>query len=639
MDIKNKARNKMKKEYAKQQIKREQNFYKSMVTSKDGEDVFALFNERNLVKVILLVTVFLQLVSLATTFKGSKVYFGGIKLPLGISAPFLFAFAIQLIVFYVSNSLRANFKKWLVVVLTLATLCSTYFSYIGIYNYINSPINYLEERYNQIYENLTDKYNIQREEFRNSMKEGVFNLTNTISSKHTELTKKIEKNKELQKKIDGIKVKSGTISAQTGGIKKPNINDYNGDTSRYYSDMAKYNAAIGSMVNEANKQDSDLKNSLYENEVKAILGGKTLDEFNKESINDETLKTQIEKVVNEGYLLITQEPKDISIIDKISAIQTYCQGFIINSSGKSDDFTTLLSSLNSLSMQMGNKDEGEAFQKNLNQFVVINEKKDKIMKDLTFLEGEVYKESYGTDIGESSLSEDDGMLLYSKMQVEIKNAAYLLNNIGNENIDINDDKYLIHNLYVLPVTNLILDNEARQMAWFCLAFAILVDGLSLIFALTNGKRKTPLFARKNADVIGKSEEAMEEVLLLSILEPGLRCSEEELVDITRIRLEKFIAKFSLITEEVGNGYSMWASIKELKEYEVFIATLCQLNFGAIIKREDVIEGEEGSENYLVLRTKFIFWANDKISTLTKNKAYMERVQGLGDGYIEGGEII
>ncbi|MGL5331118.1 MAG: hypothetical protein ACRDD7_17780, partial [Peptostreptococcaceae bacterium] len=81
MDIKNTTKNKIKEEYEKKKIKKEQNFYKDMVTLKDGGGAFALFNERNLTKVILLVTVFLQLVSLATTFKGSVVYFGGIKLP------------------------------------------------------------------------------------------------------------------------------------------------------------------------------------------------------------------------------------------------------------------------------------------------------------------------------------------------------------------------------------------------------------------------------------------------------------------------------------------------------------------------------------------------------------------------------
>ncbi|MGL5153039.1 MAG: hypothetical protein ACRC7N_20970, partial [Clostridium sp.] len=116
MNLKNNIRKKTKNSYNKHLIKKEQNFYKNMISSKEAGGNLGFFNEGNLAKVILLVTVFLQIVSLATTFKGSQVYFGGIKLPLGISAPFLFAFGIQLIVFYVSNTLRANLKKWLIVV-------------------------------------------------------------------------------------------------------------------------------------------------------------------------------------------------------------------------------------------------------------------------------------------------------------------------------------------------------------------------------------------------------------------------------------------------------------------------------------------------------------------------------------------
>ncbi|MGL5152664.1 MAG: hypothetical protein ACRC7N_19085, partial [Clostridium sp.] len=182
-------------------------------------------------------------------------------------------------------------------------------------------------------------------------------------------------------------------------------------------------------------------------------------------------------------------------------------------------------------------------------------------------------------------------------------------------------------------------NDGRQMAWFCLLFAALVDGLSLIFALTNGKNRTSLFAKRNFDVVGKSEEAMEDVLILSIIEKGKIYSDYELVDVIRVRLERFLNKFSLVTETIGEGYAMWAPIKELKEYEVFIATICQLNFATMIKREDIYSEEEsGDETYVLIKNKFIFWINEKINSLTRNKAYMERVIELKNNYDNGGEM-
>lgn len=189
-------------------IKKEQQVYQHMLRGTDYRGTEVVFNQRTLAWLVVVVTVFLQLISLATTFEGSKVYFGGVALPFGISAPLLFALSIQLIVFCMSHTIRKQFKAWLVMILVMATLCSTYFSYIGIYNHINSPVDYLEERYKQIYGKMTEQYQLVIDQADNNMKEYVFDLVGEVTKGHTGLVKQVAEYSELSKKLDGIKVPS-----------------------------------------------------------------------------------------------------------------------------------------------------------------------------------------------------------------------------------------------------------------------------------------------------------------------------------------------------------------------------------------------------------------------------------------------
>ena len=158
---------KLEQYFKKNALKQEQQFYQNMLRGNDYRGTDIIFNQNTLGWLIVLVTMFLQLISLATTYEGSKVYFGGVNLPLGLSAPLLFALAIQLVVFCMSHTIRRYFRVWFILILCMATLCSTYFSYIGIYNHINSPVDYLQERYQQIYGNMTQKYELIKDQSEN----------------------------------------------------------------------------------------------------------------------------------------------------------------------------------------------------------------------------------------------------------------------------------------------------------------------------------------------------------------------------------------------------------------------------------------------------------------------------------------
>lgn len=645
MNLKHNIESKINNSYEKHKIKKEKEFYEDMLKDKRTARG-AFFSQRTLIGVVLVVTILLQVISLSTTFKGSKVYFGGIKLPLGISAPFIFALSIQTIVFYVSNTLRINMRKWLIVVLAISVLCSTYFSYIGIYNFINSPISYLNERYNQIYDNLSGKYYTVRETQKNDMKENIFNLSNEVNSECISLGKTIEKNVELKNKLDAIEVSSGNINAQTYELVKPNIYDYGDNMSAYYDAMAEYNRAVGNMVSDATNQDSNLKNELYQNEVKSILGGKTQEEFLKESIETQTNKESIEKSIEAIYLSILPDGVEKDTLNRLASIEKYCQSFIASGAGDAEVFTTAVSNINALVTQLGSDAKIENFQEKLNRFIVVNKKDKEVMKGLEEVKFSVYNSVNEKDTasGDVTLKEEDSMLLYTTMATEIRNAAYTLNQTleGENKIDLESETYILDNLYVLPIKNLLANKDGIEMAWFCLAFAMLIDGLTIIFALTNSKKNKTLFAKSNRQILGKSEEAMEDVIILSLMAGEKKYQGRALVVKTSERLLSFISGFSLLSEGIIDGYSMWCPIVDLSKYQMLIATLCQFNLAAIVKEGEIYtnksKGETNEVDLLLIKTKFVIWANDKIATLEVNRDYIESIDSLEKDYV-GEEVI
>ena len=462
MNLQNKFKEKLSNSHNKREIKKQQRFYENMITSSDENSTSIIFNKTSLAWLIVLVTLLLQLISLATTYKGSIVYFGGINLPFNLSAPLLFALSIQLIVFCVSHTLRSNFRKEFLIVLILATLCSTYFSYIGIYNYINSPLNYLEERYTQINSNISDKYETLRETNKSSITKTMLNLINDLSTSHASLSMEVDNNNKLSGDIANISIDNNIINSQTNSVSKPNINNYGDNLDQYYSDMAKYNAAIGNMITDSTKQDSSLKNELYNAQVNSILGGKSLDEFTAESIDTKSKKEQLEKGVNTSYTLISSEENSLTIDEKLLKIQNYCQNYIQGINGDKDIFTTILLNLNSQILIIKNESSIDNLQTQINEFLILNKKDSDIMKSFSDLKSIVYTNSTGNNYSDNvTLTEENAMELYSLMNSEVKSALYTLNHISSntEKINSNNEDYIIHNLYVLPVLNLFTLNE------------------------------------------------------------------------------------------------------------------------------------------------------------------------------------
>ncbi|MEG0153137.1 MAG: hypothetical protein RR744_08180 [Cellulosilyticaceae bacterium] len=293
-----------------------------------------------------------------------------------------------------------------------------------------------------------------------------------VDKTYSALTKQVAEDEALSKKLDGIKVESGKINAQTNALRKPNINNYGDNLEQYYADMAKYNAAVGTMITDTTKQDATLKSELYEQEVQAILGGQTKDAFVESSIETKTTQEQISKLVASMYKLIGMEAGEATIEEQIAAIQDYVLEFILTGNGDRDIFSTVLTNFYTQVVSLKGQNTLMNFKQDLNHYLILADKEESIMKPL---------EAVMTE----GVAEEDAMQLYTAMQTEIKNAAYILNQTKDlENpIDLTSSSYVMHNLYVLPIKNLVEAGGQKAMAWFCLAFAVLIDGLTLLFAL------------------------------------------------------------------------------------------------------------------------------------------------------------
>ena len=644
MQVKVWIKRRITKKYELHCIKKEQRFYQTMLTGEAYKGTQILFNQEILAWLIVVVTICLQMISLATTYEGSKVYFGGIVLPLGLSGAFLFALSIQTIVFYMSNAIRKCFKASMVVILIIATLCSTYFSYVGIYNHINSPIDYLTERYKQIYGNITDTYQVTQDETKNNMKEYTFELVASVNKMYTSLVKQVEENSKLNEKIQGIKVDSDKINPQTNALKKPNMSSYGDNLEQYYSDMAKYNAAVGNMITDATKQESNLKNQLYENEVKALLGGKTKASFTNDLIESEANKNQIEKMIQSMHQVIGGN-KDVKTFDeKLMDIQQYILDYILMGKGDSQIVSTVLTQLYSQAITGDGNNSFQDFKKDLNSFILLSQKDTVIMKPLENIILEVIQEGNNKATSQSSLKDKDAMVLFTKMQAQIKSAAYTLNQTGKdqETIDLNTPQYRMHNLYVLPIKNLIEQKDTRAMAWFCLAFAVLIDGLTLMFAVMEGKEKTLLLAKKNKDITGNSKDSIEALIMGAFISNENGKIQKDSVTDARDNLRIFIDNFSLLPEGIQEGYAMWCHMGQLGRWQTLVAILCQLNLARILDQEEIptkLSGQVMGGQYLLIRTKFIVWVNEKIVSLTANEAYIDDLQAMQKVNLNKGEFV
>lgn len=160
----------------------------------------SVFGTHSLLTMVAVVTLFLQLISFITTWNGARIYLGGVF----FLAPLLFALAIQCTVYFLSNSLRDKIAPMRVVVLLIATACSTYYSYIGVYNTVNPPQHYLETRYEEISRDLTGRYDQIQAGLASDVRNRMDALFDILTRGQTELAMEQARLESCREELSGV---------------------------------------------------------------------------------------------------------------------------------------------------------------------------------------------------------------------------------------------------------------------------------------------------------------------------------------------------------------------------------------------------------------------------------------------------
>ncbi|MGN0649808.1 MAG: hypothetical protein ACI4KM_05170, partial [Oscillospiraceae bacterium] len=212
-------------------------------------DIF-LFRENSLMIAAAVVSLMLQIISFFTTLDGARAYFEATF----AFAPLLFALAVQSVVYFLENNIgrRVTFGK--AAALTMAIICSSYFSYVGIYNNINPPSQYLQTTYKSYAKQLTAQLESLTDNNSTEYSDTVNSVFNGVIAQYTRLSAEITSLETLAEQINSAKPEA------SAGITPPRRADYED-----YADYAEaYSAYIAGYSSSANTEQAAQIKTLLE---------------------------------------------------------------------------------------------------------------------------------------------------------------------------------------------------------------------------------------------------------------------------------------------------------------------------------------------------------------------------------------
>lgn len=513
------------------------------------------FSEPVLVVLISVVTLLLQLISFATTWNGSKVYLEDI-FPY---ASLLFAIAIQATAYFLSNSLRTRAGFLKVAALLVALCCSTYYSYIGIYNSVNSPAGYLQETYVCITDELTQLYTGSLNENTESARDSINEAVSVIYARYSLLAGK-------QAAIDECHAALSEITtAYTEQLRAPKQSAY----ENYEDYVAAYKAYIAGISDGANTEKDSARTGIL-----ASYGFSSVEALNDASL---TAGTELSALTATGIT-----PDTIADIHTglTAAIEASLQGTAFSS-----HTTALLSKLAQAATLCGYDGLDAVSVKNTADLCAAASAAP-LCAEYTALVARLPE-------GQSNAA--NIMALKTSMDAELLHAILTLNSLlpEAEKLSLTDPAFMITDLYLLPIKAL-QDTATRLTAFFCLAVAALIDMLSVLFAVSVKKAK-PLWGKRTLFAAGFREYAPQ---IFACLPAS---------DAPAIPLYDFLHRFKPSPQTESDGYMMCTPMEQLTDYLPLCALLCQINLAKVIQNG----GEDGSD-ILLLKARFVFWANELI---------------------------
>lgn len=551
--------------------------------------MLTIFKDKRLVYVAAGVSLLLQIISFLTTYQGAEYYFKGIF----ILAPLLFAVAVQLVVYFLENSIRGRRNVTKIMALCLAMFCSSYFSYIGIYNNVNSPLTYYQETYTTYKNTLQATYDSLLAKAEKKAQQQLSTVTANLTTVVVGWDTKKQELQSVEKELDGVS------SANTTAMSAPVQKDY--DT---YEEYAKaYDAYVTSSTNGDATRVKKSTNSILKkygySDRQQVVGSLSEVEGKQQNMQQSVKKlckslgikytkkmgTDFENIRSTLADLVTEGSKDKALTQNIYKLVSLHNTYVTGTPVNADTIT---------------------------QCITLQQTKEK----------ELLAE-YG------DVSSKDPSTCKSNLQWEISKAVTEINRIytvleKEKKIDMKD--YTLEDIYVLPILRL-LQKDTRKMALICLTIALLTDVLSLLFAMMFCPEKEILKLKTVEELLDRDEPLFEKNIA-SALQLSLRKANGEtgVVDSrmneeTRNRLAEFLDYFDTSSVALDSGYSLQAPFSELGEYQALIALLCQLDLACILSDEEYQEvfGQVEGGLVVLLKTRFLLWCNNQWQQEVKEK--------------------
>ncbi|WP_418454496.1 hypothetical protein, partial [Allofournierella sp.] len=507
------------------------------------------------------VTLLLQCISFMTTLQGATLFLAGIF----TLAPLFFALAVQSTAWFLAGSLRAKITPLRCVALGLALLCSTYYSYVGIYNNVNPPASYLANEYAQIQNTLESAYSGYAASAWRTARDQVNGMVSALAERSTLLEQEQARLAACQAELAAAK------ASHAGGLRAPSRGSY----ADYEAYVKAYNAYLASVTANTGAEETAARQAIlaryaFAGEAELALAQAqntaalaSLDAASASlAAGGETTALRLEQARADllGALTAAEASGELPAESR-SALARLVQLYS-SVTGSASSTNDLLAPLDAL---LGAPPAG-----------------------LTASFNSLAAQLPGGQVTKANAQE-----MKRLMSAQILAAVLRVNALAPESeaLDAGSASLQITDLHLKPLVDLAAP-QRQGMALFCLGLAALMDGLTLAFSLACRRRPTLLSARGPRRALAENGQ-----VLAAQLAASLPSGRDPLAE-----LELFISLFSASPSTLSRGYSLAADRAALAPYERVVALLCQLDLGRI-------EPGEGGETVL-LRSRFLLFANE-----------------------------
>ena len=531
------------------------------------------FGEENLLRLVTFVTLLLQAISFVTTLQGATVFLGGIF----VLAPLFFALAVQATAWFLAGSLRVRITPLRCVALGMALCCSTYYSYVGIYNTVNPPAMYLSAEYAQVRSELDSTYAARRTQAFRTAQDQINAMVSDLAGQYSLLEQESARLAACAKELE-------EVSAEySGGLRAPSRSSY----ANYEDYVAAYNAYLASVTENSSAEQASARQAIltrYGFDSESALAEATAQNASDLS----AFEAAAAELGGEGETVAAQlESSRAFLLDALTAAEA--EGSL------SSDARSALGRL----VQLAAAQTGSALST------------DDLLRPVDAAltgSGEGLMASFdelAAQLEGGRVTRANAQAMKTLLTSEILNAVLRVNEVADEEVLQADDPALqITDLHLKPLLALTVPTQ-RGMALFCLFLAALMDGLTLVFSIACRRKPTLLKARSPRRLLAENGDALAAQVCACL--PAGRDPMDE--------LELFLSRFSASPDTLAEGYSLAAPRADLAVYERLCALLCQAGLASIRPAQE--NGAAGET--VLLRSDFLLYANELLTTRSRGK--------------------